>query len=75
MRTFFTLLLRCIGGELPDPEKPGFGMPNAGSRGGRGFFRLERSGERVNDSTVEPFDTLVIVVDIDATLPPLRIPL
>lgn len=42
-------------------------------------MRLERSGERVTDSSVEPFDTLVTVVLIEATLPavpaPLRIPL
>lgn len=35
-----------------------------------GFFRLDRSGDRVTDpSSVEPFETLVNVVFIDATLP------
>lgn len=54
-------------------------MPSVGSGRGRGFLRLERSGERVTDSNVEPFETLVTVVLIEATLPavpaPLRMPL
>lgn len=37
---------------------------------GFGFFKLERSGDRVTEpSTVDPFDTLVSVVFIDAMLP------
>lgn len=37
---------------------------------GRGFFRLERSGERVTEpSKVEPFETLVTVVFIETMLP------
>lgn len=36
-----------------------------------GFLRLERSGDFVIDpSIVEPFETLVRVVFIEATLPP-----
>lgn len=35
-----------------------------------GFFKLERSGDRVTEpSNVEPFDTLVTVVFIDTILP------
>uniref|UniRef100_A0A182IZK7 Uncharacterized protein n=1 Tax=Anopheles atroparvus TaxID=41427 RepID=A0A182IZK7_ANOAO len=39
--------------------------------GGRGFFRLDRSGVRVTepDPTVEPFDTVVTVVLTDCMLP------
>lgn len=41
------------------------------SRGARGFLRLERNGDRVTEpSNVEPFETLVSVVFIEATLPP-----
>lgn len=37
---------------------------------GRGFFRLDRNGDRVIEpSSVEPFDTLVTVVFIDIRLP------
>lgn len=37
---------------------------------GRGFFRLDRNGDRVIEpSNVEPFDTLVTVVFIDIRLP------
>lgn len=50
-------------------------MPKAFSGRGLGFFKLERKGERVTDSTVEPFETLVTIVLIEATLPePLRMP-
>lgn len=54
-------------------------MPNVGSGRGLGFFRLERSGDRVTESKVEPLDTLVTVVLMEATLPavpaPFRMPL
>lgn len=42
----------------------------------RGFFKLERSGDRVTDpSNVEPFETLVTVVFIDTMLPwPFELP-
>lgn len=44
----------------------------ASGRAERGFFKLERSGDRVTEpSSVEPFDTDVRVVFIEATLPPL----
>lgn len=51
-------------------------MPKVLSPRGLGFLRLDLSGERVKDSTVEePLDTLVTIVLMDATLPePLRIP-
>lgn len=49
-------------------------MPNP-SRWARGFFRLERSGDRVTEpSSVEPFETLVSVVFIEATLPLVALP-
>lgn len=35
-----------------------------------GFFKLDRNGDRVTEpSRVDPFDTLVSVVFIEATLP------
>lgn len=37
---------------------------------GRGFFKLDRNGDRVTEpSNVDPFDTLVTVVFIDIKLP------
>lgn len=55
-------------GEPPDPEYPGLCIPNVSRE--RGFFKLERNGDRVREpSNVEPFDTLVTVVFIDTTLP------
>lgn len=59
---------------MPDPEYPGFCMPSVGSGLGRGFFKLERNGERVTESSVEPFETLVTVVLMEATLPAVPAP-
>lgn len=70
MRTFLTLALRCICGDWLEPEYPGFCMPRPSAGLARGFFKLERNGERVTEpSNVEPFETLVNVVFIDIKLP------
>lgn len=64
--TFFTLPVRCIVGEVPPPPLyPGFCIPNPSLLRGRGFFKLERSGDRVTDPTDDPFVTDVTVVFID----------
>lgn len=68
MRTFLTLLFRFICGDCDEPEKPGFCIPSPSLD--FGFFKLERSGDRVTEpSNVEPFETLVTVVFIETMLP------
>lgn len=51
------------------PENPGFCIPKPSF--GLGFFKLDRSGERVTDEPiVEPFEeAVVIVVSTEARLP------